>query len=321
MNREANSTYRCRLSLKHSLIVPPLLGLILLIVLVSLLSRHFMTISNILNVLRQVSIVGIVSVGMSYVIITGGIDLSVGSVAALSGVITGVLIKNTAWGVPVSIVLGVAAGAACGLVNGALITSRIRMPPFIATLAMMSVARGLALVVTSGRPIFNLPDSFRFLGGSYVAGIPLPIIVMLLIYLLAHVNLTHGKVGLYYYAVGGDEEAARVSGINTGRVKMMAYLLSGGCAAVAGIVLASRVMVSEPIAGYGYELDAIASVIIGGANLFGGEGLIAGTLVGAIIIGILRNGLNLLNVSTYVQQVVIGVVIAGMVSISILRRK
>jgi len=324
MNRQkeaGRSIYRSRFFPKQSIIVSPFIGLILLIALISFLSPHFLTIRNMLNVLRQISIIAIVSVGMSYVIITGGIDLSVGSVAALSGVITGVFLKNIGWNLAAAIVFGILAGAACGLLSGLLVTSRIKMPPFISTLAMMSIARGLALVITSGRPIFNLPDSFKFLGGSSVLGIPVPIIIMVLIYVLAHVNLSHGKVGLYFYAIGGDEDAARVSGINTNRVKMLAYVISGVCAAVAGIILASRVMVSEPIAGFGYELDAIASVIIGGANLFGGEGMIAGTLIGAIIIGILRNGLNLLNVSTYVQQVVIGVVIAGMVSISILRRK
>lgn len=324
MNRQEETGlkyYRRRFFPKQSIIMPPLVGLILLVALISFLSPHFLTIRNILNVLRQISIIAIVSVGMSYVIITGGIDLSVGSVAALSGVVTGVFLKNLGWNLTVSIVFGILAGAACGLLSGILVTSRIKMPPFISTLAMMSIARGLALVITSGRPIFNLPDSFRFIGGSCVAGIPVPITIMLVIYILAHINLSHGKVGLYFYAIGGDEEAARVSGIDTNRVKLLAYVISGVCAAVAGIVLASRVMVSEPIAGFGYELDAIASVIIGGANLFGGEGMIAGTLIGAIIIGVLRNGLNLLNVSTYVQQVVIGVVIAGMVSISILRRK
>jgi ribose/xylose/arabinose/galactoside ABC-type transport system permease subunit len=324
MNKKEHTKVRIakyRLSSSQSLIMPPLVGLIVLTALVSVLSPYFLTVNNVLNVLRQVSIIGIVSVGMSYVIFTGGIDLSVGSVAALSGVVTGLFIKELGWNLSLSIFLGILAGAACGIVNGVFVTSRIKMPPFISTLAMMSIARGVALVITSGRPIFNLPDSFSVIGGSSVFGIPVPIIIMVVIYLLAHFNLCHGRIGLYFYVVGGDEEAGRVSGINTGRVKMLAYVISGICAAVAGIVLSSRVMVSEPIAGYGYELDAIASVIIGGANLFGGEGLIAGTFIGAIIIGILRNGLNLLNVSTYLQQVVIGVVIAGMVSISILRRK
>ncbi len=308
-------------SFKESIIMPPLVGLILLIILVSLLSPYFLTVKNILNVLRQVSIIAIVSVGMSYVIITGGIDLSVGSVAGLSGIVTGLFLKNFGLTIYLAVAIGIASGATCGLISALFVTSRIRMPPFIATLAMMSIARGLSLVITAGRPIFNLPDTFSFLGGGSVLGIPVPILLMLFIYILAHVNLSYGKVGLYFYAIGGDAEAARVSGIDTGRVRTYAYIISGICASIAGIILASRVMVSEPIAGLGYELDAIAAVIVGGASIFGGEGLITGTLIGAVIIGILRNGLNLLNVSTYVQQVVIGLVIASMVSIGIVRRR
>jgi ribose transport system permease protein len=318
---ESTALYTQKMIFKESLILPPLIGLVLLIILVSLLSPYFLTVRNILNVLRQVSIVAIVAVGMTYVIITGGIDLSVGSVAALSGVITGVFLKNVGVGLFLSISLGIIAGVLCGVFNGVLITSKIKMPPFISTLAMMSIARGLALVITSGRPIFNLPESFSFLGGGLVIGIPVPILIMMIIYSFAHIHLFYGKTGLHFYAVGGNEEAARVSGINTNSVKMKAYIISGICSSIAGIVLASRVMVSEPIAGFGYELDAIASVIIGGTNLFGGEGLVLGTIIGAVIMGILRNGLNLLNVSTYLQQVIIGFVIAGMVSISILRRK
>jgi ribose transport system permease protein len=307
--------------LKESIILPPLIGLVVLLVLVSFLSPHFMTFSNIVNIFRQVSIVAIISVGMTYVIITGGIDLSVGSVAALSGVITGIFLKNLGAGTFLSIFMGILGGFLCGLFNGYLITSKIRMPPFIATLAMMSIARGLALLMTLGRPIFNLPQSFSFLGGASILEIPVPIVIMMAVYVIAHINLTHMKSGLYYYAIGGKEEAARVSGIKTDAVKMKAYLISGVCSGIAGVVLASRVMVSEPIAGFLYELEAIAAVIIGGANLFGGEGVIFGTLIGAAIMGILRNGLNLLNVSTYLQQVVIGFVIVTMVSISILRRK
>jgi len=307
--------------LRESIVLPPLIGLILLVVLASFLSPHFLTLRNIINVLRQVSIIAIISVGMTYVIITGGIDLSVGSVAALSGMITGLFLKNLGAGVFMSIGMGLISGILCGLFTGFLITSKIRMPPFIATLAMMSIARGIALMMTSGRPIFNLPESFSFLGGGFFWGIPIPIIIMLIIYLLAHISLTYTKSGLYFYAIGGNEEAARVTGIKNNVVKMRAYLISGLCAALAGIVLTSRVMVSEPIAGFLYELEAIAAVIIGGANLFGGEGFIAGTLIGAVIMGVLRNSLNLLNVSTYLQQVVVGFVIVTMVSISILRRR
>ncbi len=307
--------------LRESIILPPLMGLILLVVLASVLSPYFLTFKNIINVLRQISIVAIISVGMTYVIITGGIDLSVGSVAALSGMITGMFLKNIGAGIFVSISMGLISGILCGLFTGFLVTSKIKMPPFIATLAMMSIARGIALMMTSGRPIFNLPESFSFLGAGFIWGIPIPIILMLSIYLFAHISLTYTKSGLYFYAVGGNEEAARVTGIKNNVVKMRAYLISGFCCAIAGIVLTSRVMVSEPIAGFLYELEAIAAVIIGGANLFGGEGIVLGTLIGAVIMGVLRNSLNLLNVSTYLQQVVVGFVIVTMVSISILRRR
>ncbi len=307
--------------LRESIILPPLMGLILLVVLASVLSPYFLTFKNIINVLRQISIVAIISVGMTYVIITGGIDLSVGSVAALSGMITGMFLKNVGAGIFVSISMGLISGILCGLFTGFLVTSKIKMPPFIATLAMMSIARGIALMMTSGRPIFNLPESFSFLGGGFFWGIPIPIIIMLIIYLFAHISLIYTKSGLYFYAVGGNEEAARVTGIKNNVVKMRAYLISGFCSAIAGIVLTSRVMVSEPIAGFLYELEAIAAVIIGGANLFGGEGIVLGTLIGAVIMGVLRNSLNLLNVSTYLQQVVVGFVIVTMVSISILRRR
>lgn len=318
---DSQVTLRRRSILKESLILPPLIGLIILVIVVSLLSPHFMTFRNTINVLRQVSIIAIVSVGMTYVIITGGIDLSVGSVAALSGMITGIFLKNVGAGLFVSISMGILGGVLCGLFTGVLITSRIGIPPFIATLAMMSIARGIALIMTSGRPIFNLPEEFSFLGGGSILAIPLPIIIMFVVYILAHISLTHTKSGLYFYAVGGNEEAARVTGVKPDVVKMRAYIISGFCASIAGIVLTSRVMVSEPIAGFLYELDAIAAVIIGGTNLFGGEGVIAGTLIGAVIMGVLRNGLNLLNVSTYLQQVVVGFVIISMVSMSILRRK
>ena len=318
---DSQMTEISRSILRESIVMPPLIGLILLVVLASVLSPYFMTFKNIINVLRQVSIVAIISVGMTYVIITGGIDLSVGSVAALSGMITGLFLKNVGAGLFVSISMGIISGMLCSWFSGFLITSKIRMPPFIATLAMMSIARGIALMLTSGRPIFNLPGSFSFLGGGFFWGIPIPIIIMLIIYLFAHISLTYTKSGLYFYAIGGDEEAARVTGIKNNVVKMRAYLISGFCASIAGIVLTSRVMVSEPIAGFLYELEAIAAVIIGGANLFGGEGIVLGTLIGAVIMGVLRNSLNLLNVSTYLQQVVGGFVIVTMVSISILRRR
>lgn len=303
-----------------SVILPPLIGLIFLVILLSTISPHFLTVRNILSVLRQISIISLVAIGMSHVIITNGsIDLSVGSVAALGGVVTGHFLGVVGLNLYFSMILGVLSGAICGFITGFLVASKVKMPPFIASLSMMSVARGFALIITDGRPIFNLPQTFRFIGADSFLGLPILVIIMLIMYLISYINLTYGKTGLYFYAVGGDTEAARVAGINTNRVIMYSFIISGVCAAMAGILLASRVMVSDPIAGFGYELDAIASSIIGGVSIFGGRGIILGTLIGAIIIGVLRNGLNLLNVSAFIQQVVIGVVIATMVSINIIR--
>lgn len=297
-----------------------LVGLALLAAVLSVISPHFLTVSNTLNVLRQVSVISIIAVGMTYVIITGGIDLSVGSVLALTSVVTAILL-NQGVNPYLAIGAGLVLGAVLGALSGILVVSRIRMPPFISTLAMMSVARGLTMVITGGRPIYGLPEQFGFIGGGYVFGIPVPVIVMLVVFAIGHVDLSYTARGAYYYAVGGNEEATRLSGVNTSLVKLRAYMISGATAALAGVVLASRLTSVEPTAGTGYELDAIAATVIGGASLFGGEGTLVGTFVGALIMGVLRNGLNLLDVSTYWQQVVVGVVIAVMVSIGTFRRK
>jgi len=306
---------------KSSLIFTPLIGLLVLVFLLSILSPYFFTVSNLFNVLRQVSIIAIVAVGMTYAILTGGIDLSVGSVVALSGVITSIFMKKFGVSLPLSIMAGLISGMACGLVNGSMIASKIRMPPFISGLAMMAVVRGIALIVSDARPIFGLPDSFAFLGGGVVLNIPIPVIVTIIVYAIAFVNLRFTKTGCGFYAVGGNEEAARLAGINVSRIKVFAYLISGFTSALGGIVLASRVMVGEPIAGYYYELEAIAAVVIGGAYMGGGEASIVGTLLGALIMGILKNGLNLLNISTYWQQVAIGLVIAGTISFNLFRQR
>ncbi|NQT66557.1 MAG: ribose ABC transporter permease [Actinobacteria bacterium] len=307
-------------SLRRSNILTPSIALIFLVVLLSFLSPHFLTVSNMLNVLRQVSIIAIVSVGMTYAILTGGIDLSVGSVVALSGVITTMLLKNYSVNMYLSILAGLTVGILCGVAVGSMISSKIKMPPFIAGLAMMAVVRGIALIITNGRPIYNLPEQFGFIGGGFLYRIPFPVIIMIVIYIIAFINLRFTKMGVSFYAIGGNEEAARVAGINIRRSTVFAYTISGLTAAVAGIVLASRVMVGQPIAGYFYELDAIAASVIGGARMGGGEANIWGTLIGALIMGILKNGLNLLNVSTYYQQVAIGIVIAGTISFNLLRK-
>ncbi|GAA4308425.1 ABC transporter permease [Compostibacter hankyongensis] len=264
--------------------------------------------SNIVNVLRQTAVNGILAVGMTFVIITAGIDLSVGSVLALSAVAATSLAHPGEYPLILSLLIGLLVGCACGALNGVLIAKK-RLAPFIVTLAMMSVARGVALVYSSGRPIINLSDSYNQIGGGYLAGIPVPVIIFLVIVLSGVFVLRYTRFGRYVYAIGGNELAARVSGINTTRILIWTYVIMGALAGVAGIVLSSRVMSGSPAMGEGYELDAIAAVVIGGTSLFGGVGSISGTVVGALIMGVMDNGLDMLNVSSYWQQVVKGAII------------
>ncbi|QJW46026.1 ribose ABC transporter permease [bacterium BFN5] len=285
----------------------PLLGLVILSIVLTFLSERFLTIDNLLNVTRQVSINAIISVGMTLVILTGGIDLSVGSILAFSGSITAGLLAG-GQALSVAVVLGLIVGAGLGFVNGILIT-RADIPPFIATLGTMTAARGFTLVYTDGRPITGMDETFRFLGGGYIASVPVPVIIMAAIFIAAYIMLTQTKFGRYIYAIGGNEEAARLSGINTKKVLMAVYTLGGLLAGFSGVIMASRLNSAQPTAGMGFELDAIAAVVLGGTSLSGGVGTIAGTLIGAMIIGVLDNGLNLLNVSSFYQQVAKGVVI------------
>jgi len=285
----------------------PLLGLILLALVLTILSDRFLTVNNLLNVTRQISINAIISVGMTLVILTGGIDLSVGSIVALTGSITaGLLVGGQA--LLTSVLIGMMVGALLGLCNGLLIT-RAEIPPFIATLGTMTAARGFTLVYTEGRPITGMGESFRFLGGGYIAGIPVPVILMVIIFALAYIVLKRNRLGRYIYAIGGNEEAARLSGINTKKILLSVYVLGGLLAGFSGIIMASRLNSAQPTAGVSFELDAIAAVVLGGTSLSGGVGTIGGTLIGALIIGILDNGLNLLNVSSFYQQVAKGFVI------------
>ena len=285
----------------------PLLGLLILCVVLTGLSDRFFTMDNLLNVTRQVSINAVISVGMTLVILTGGIDLSVGSILAFAGSITAGLLSGEQSLIP-AIIVGVVAGAFIGMINGALIT-RAGIPPFIATLGTMTAARGFTLVYTDGRPITGMEEAFRFLGGGYIAGIPVPVIIMAVIFLLAHIMLTRTKFGRYVYAIGGNEEAARLSGIGTKKILLSVYTLAGLLAGFSGVIMASRLNSAQPTAGAGFELDAIAAVVLGGTSLSGGVGTVGGTLIGAMIIGVLDNGLNLLNVSSFYQQVAKGVVI------------
>ncbi|MBE2998904.1 substrate-binding domain-containing protein [Nocardiopsis sp. HNM0947] len=296
-----------------------LTALAVLVVFMSLLSDDFLTAQNLLNVGVQAAVIAVLAFGVTFVIISGGIDLSVGSVAALSATMLAWL--ATVEGVPVylAVPLAAATGTAAGLVNGALVAYG-KLPPFIATLAMLSIGRGLSLVISEGSPI-ALPDSVARLGDSLGGWLPVPVLIMVVMGLITAVILRRTFAGRAMYAIGGNEEAARLSGIRVKRHKLGVYALSGLFAAVAGVILASRLASAQPQAAQGYELDAIAAVVIGGASLAGGVGTASGTLIGALILAVLRNGLNLLSVSAFWQQVVIGVVIALAVLFDTVRRR
>lgn len=296
-----------------------LTALIVLVIAMSALSGDFLTTDNLLNVGVQAAVTAILAFGVTFVIVSAGIDLSVGSVAALSATV--LAWSATQHGVPVvlAVVLAIATGIAAGLVNGFLIAYG-KLPPFIATLAMLSVARGLSLVISQGSPI-AFPDSVSHLGDTLGGWLPVPVLVMIVMGLIAAFVLGRTYIGRSMYAIGGNEEAARLSGLRVSKQKLAIYALSGVFAAAAGIVLASRLSSAQPQAADGYELDAIAAVVIGGASLAGGTGKASGTLIGALILAVLRNGLNLLSVSAFWQQVVIGVVIALAVLLDTVRRR
>jgi ribose transport system permease protein len=296
-----------------------LVALVVLAAALTLLSGDFLTVTNLLNVGVQAAVTAILAFGVTFVIITGGIDLSVGAVAALSAIVLAWMTTSDGVPWPLALVIALAVGIAAGLVNAALIAYG-KLPPFIATLAMLGVARGLALVISGGSPI-QMPEQVAHLGDTIGSYLPVPVIVMAVMGLITAVVLARTYSGRAMYALGGNEEAARLSGIKVGRQKLVTYALSGGFAAVAGIVLASRLASAQPQAATGYELDAIAAVVIGGASLSGGKGRAFGTLVGALILAVLRNGLNLLSVSAFWQQVVIGIVIALAVLLDTLRRR
>ncbi|HGM5488596.1 TPA: ABC transporter permease [Serratia fonticola] len=305
--------------LLHHPAMLPFIGFAILFLLMSGLNDSFLTVNNLTNVARQVSINAIIAVGMTCAILTGGIDLSVGPVMALSGSIAaGLMLGGIP--IPLAMVAALVIGALFGLANGACI-AYLRMPPIIVTLASMGIARGLALLYTGGYPISGLPDMFSFFGRGSVLGIQVPVLIMVGVYILAYLMLNHLPFGRYVYAIGGNEEAARLSGIRVPRYKVLVYVVSGTTAALAGLVLTSRLMSGQPNAGEGFELDAIAAVVLGGAAISGGRGAIIGTLVGAMMLGVLNNGLNLMSVSPYIQNVVKGGIILAAIYLSSSRRK
>ncbi len=272
-----------------------------------LFESTFLSWSNISQVMRALSFIAIMAVGQSVVIISGGIDLSVGSVLGLAGVVTAVML-NGPFGLVPAVILGAGVGLLCGVVNGFVIT-RAALPPFIATLAMMSVARGLAFALTGGETIRNLPESFLMIGQGSILNIPIPIVIMALFALLIGYLLKASRWGRYSYAIGGNEEAAVYSGVNVAKMKLLVYGLCGLSAGIAGVLFTSRFGVGQSTAGLGYELDVIAAAVIGGTSLSGGKGTILGAMIGSVLMGVLRNGLVLLDVSAYWQQVAIGLVI------------
>ncbi|SMR83952.1 monosaccharide ABC transporter membrane protein, CUT2 family [Aliiroseovarius halocynthiae] len=311
------------------------LTLMILIIVFAFGNAAFLSVNNGLTVLLQTSVIGLLGIGMTLVIITGGIDLSVGSVLALSGTVTGMLVKS---GMPVvpAMLIGVLVGAACGLFNGFVIT-KMKITPFVATLGMMLIARGVALQLTGAAPISRLGEAFGVLGNGALfrvveqgangfprvvfPGIPYPAILLVIVALAGGYLLRRRRLGRHIYATGSNEEAARLAGVEVDRTKITAYALSGALAGLAGIVLMSRLVTAQPNEGVMYELDAIAAAVVGGASLMGGVGNISGTMLGAFIIGVLRNGLNMAGVSAFIQQIIIGFVVILAVYIDQLRNR
>jgi inositol transport system permease protein len=285
-----------------------------------LITPQFLTVSNLTIIVTQVSINALLAFGVTFVIITGGIDLSLGSIVAVTGVTAAMLAHPDSYPVLIPIVMGLLAGLLMGAFNGFIIT-KSKIAPFIVTLGTMTIGRGLALILSDGRPVSNLSDSFNYLGSGTVFGIPFLILIFILVFALCSIILSKTVLGRYIYAIGGNEQAARASGINIDRVKLSVYSISGLLAGLAGILLASRITTGQPNAGAGFELDAIAAVVIGGTSTAGGRGTMAGTLIGVLLIGVINNGLDLLNVTSYYQQVVMGIIIIGAVVLDSLNQK
>lgn len=291
---------------------PAFFGLLIVISIFSSLSSRFLTVSNFINVTRQVSIEAIIAFGMTLVIISGGIDLSVGSSLALSSAVLASLVREGR--IFLGIIVGLGVGIAVGFVNG-IIVAKGKIQPFIVTLATMAICRSLTLAYTEGMPITGFPDSFRFIGREDIFGIPVPILIMLITLFGLYFILSNTKFGLRLYAVGGNETAAMLSGIKVDFYKVIVYVLSGGMAALSGIVLTSRLNSAQPTIGVGFELNAIAAVVLGGASLSGGKGSIIGTFLGALLMGLINNGMNIMNISPFYQDAVKGLVILAAVLI------
>jgi ribose transport system permease protein len=292
--------------------------LVLVGLLISVFSPYFLTTNNLMGVFRSFSLVALMSIGMMLVIITGGIDLSVGSVMGLSSLITALAFQH-GFGAFAAILCGLAVGVIVGGFNGLMITW-IQLPPFIATLGTLSIGRGLMYIITKGVPVTpDVPDAFTFIGQGYIGFVPFPVVILLVMTVVFSIVMRHTRFGRHVYATGGNEIAARLSGVRTARVKFAVYVLSGLIASMAGVIAFSRFVSAEPASGFGAELDVIAAAAIGGASLSGGAGSVEGAIIGAALAGIITNGVVLLNIDTYAQQAITGCVILIAVSIDILR--
>jgi inositol transport system permease protein len=302
-----------------------------MVLVASLLSPAFMSRINLINIVRQMSVVGLIALGVTGVIVSAGIDLSSGSVVGLTAVVAASLAQDPEFSTPfypglhvpliVPVLAACAVGALVGLINGSLV-AKTRIPPFIATLGTYTAIRGVALLYTGGRPISDLTDAYNFIGQGDVFGLPVPIIILVSMAVVTHILYAHTKFGKYIYAIGGNEQAARVSGIDASKYKMLIYVYAGFLAGLAGLVVSSRIGSGQPGLGVGYELDAIAAAVIGGSSLSaGGIGTVAGTVIGALIIGVLNNILDLMNVSAYWQQIIKGCIIVGAVILDQLKHR
>jgi ribose transport system permease protein len=295
-------------AMRFSVRLESLLVLAILIVGLSILSPYFLSVSNFLNILLATSVIGVLGFGATFVIAAAGIDLSLGSVLALSGVVGALSVNalNLPW--PVAIITCLAVGALCGLING-LLNTKAGIPAFIVTLGMLGVARGLALVFTNGQPVYGMPEPLVFLGQGRPGNIPMPVFIFLAVAVIAHFVLAYTRFGKYAQVIGDNETAARAMGIRVDRHRVALYVVSGTLAGLAGLLFLARVNAGDPTAGLNYELTAITAAILGGTNLFGGRASVLGTLIGALVMGVLQNGLNLLAVSSFYQQMAIGTVL------------
>lgn len=318
--KPASGLWHSLAKLRHVREVNVLVALVIVGALISVYTPYFLTTNNLMGVSRAFSLTAIVSIGMVMVIITGGIDLSVGSAMGLASLVTA-LCFGAGYSQGLAVAAGIGTGVVFGLVNGSLVTL-IGLPPFIATLGTLSIGRGLMYMITRGVPVTpDTPDSFAFLGQGYLGRVPVPVVIMLVLMAVFTLVMRRTRFGRHVYATGGNEHAARLSGVKTGRVKMLVYVLSSTIASLAGIIGFSRYLSAEPASGFGSELDVIAAAAIGGASLAGGVGSVSGAVIGAALVGIIANGVVLLNINTYAQQAITGGVILLAVSLDVLRNR